>query len=89
MIISNEIIRLLFLIKFYISSFFFLALSNDDNPIFKSAQSTINKNNILSNLPTTTASTIPTAKDYHCDICGQTLKLTSIEILRHRATHQT
>jgi hypothetical protein len=46
-----------------------------------------NKSNILISLPTT--STIPTTKDYHCDICGQTFKLTSIEILRHRATHQT
>jgi len=45
----------------------------------------INKSNILSNL--TTTSTLPSAKDHHCDICGQTLKLTSIEILRHRATH--
>ncbi len=64
---------------------FFLALCNDDNPIFKSTQMNINKSNILSNL--TTTSTLPSAKDYHCDICGQTLKLTSIEILRHRATH--
>ena len=72
--------------------YFILALSNDDNPIFKSASSNINKSNILSHLTTianTTTSTVPKAQDYHCDLCGQTLKLTSIEILRHRATHQT
>jgi len=80
----------LYLNSFSIKIFFFVALCNDDNPIFKSTQTNINKNNILSNLTTTTtSSTIPSAKDYHCDICGQTLKLTSIEILRHRATHQT
>ena len=77
----------------YIFFSLFTALCNDDNPIFKTTQSTINKTNILSNLTSiasaTTTSIIPTAKDYYCDICEQTLKLTSIEILRHRATHQT
>ncbi|CAF1168729.1 unnamed protein product [Adineta steineri] len=65
------------------------SLCNDDNPIFKSTQT--NKNDILNNLTAithTTSTIIPTTKDYHCDICQQTFKLTSIEILRHRATHQ-
>ncbi|CAF4663015.1 unnamed protein product, partial [Rotaria socialis] len=65
-------------------------LCNNENPIFKSAQSTTNKSSLLSNL-TTVASTsttpVPSTKDYHCDTCQQTFKFTSIEILRHRATH--
>ncbi|CAF4102361.1 unnamed protein product, partial [Rotaria sordida] len=66
-------------------------LCNNENPIFKSTQSNINKTNILSNLTTTTTtpSNIPLTQDYYCDICEQTFKLTSIEILRHRGTHQT
>ncbi|CAF1190863.1 unnamed protein product [Adineta steineri] len=67
------------------------SLCNDDNPIFKSTQTNNNKNDILNNLTAithTTSTIIPTTKDYHCDICQQTFKLTSIEILRHRATHQ-
>ncbi|CAF3255377.1 unnamed protein product [Rotaria socialis] len=66
------------------------SLCNNENPIFKSAQSTTNKSSLLSNL-TTVASTsttpVPSTKDYHCDTCQQTFKFTSIEILRHRATH--
>ncbi|CAF3971081.1 unnamed protein product, partial [Rotaria sordida] len=67
------------------------SLCNNENPIFKSTQSNINKTNILSNLTTTTTtpSNIPLTQDYYCDICEQTFKLTSIEILRHRGTHQT
>ncbi|CAF3706816.1 unnamed protein product, partial [Rotaria sp. Silwood1] len=69
------------------------SLCNNENPIFKSTQSNINKTNILSNLTTTTTTiattNVPLTQDYHCDICEQTYKLTSIEILRHRATHQT
>ncbi|CAF3960512.1 unnamed protein product, partial [Rotaria magnacalcarata] len=66
------------------------SLCNNENPIFKSAQSTINKSSLLSSLTTgasTSATPVPSTKDYHCDTCQQTFKFTSIEILRHRATH--
>ena len=71
-----------------------LALGNDDNPIFKStpsSSSAASNSNLLSKLTTIASATsvLPAAKDYYCDQCAQTLKLTSIEILRHRATHQT
>ena len=67
------------------------ALRNDDNPILKSSGSKPGKDDLLSNLTAltrTTSTPVPTAKDYYCEICAQTMKLTSIEILRHRATHQ-
>ncbi|CAF0816955.1 unnamed protein product [Adineta ricciae] len=67
------------------------SLRNDDNPILKSSGSKAGKDDLLSNLTAltrTTSTPVPTAKDYYCEICAQTIKLTSIEILRHRATHQ-
>ncbi|CAF0932979.1 unnamed protein product, partial [Didymodactylos carnosus] len=63
------------------------SLTNNDDSLFKSDKVDSQVDPLKNE--SSTKIIPPTAKDYYCDICLETFKLTSIEILRHRTTHQS